>query len=61
MCAMPRKVAFDLGMPFYVRDYTGKFEEEVVDYFTAEYLAGPHTPIPAQFATIKLNLHYWLN
>ncbi len=40
-----RKVAEHLGIPYYVLDFKQKFKEEVVDYFTSEYLAG-RTPNP---------------
>lgn len=40
-----RLVAHKLGIPFYVLDYQDDFKENVVDYFTREYLRGM-TPNP---------------
>jgi len=40
-----RQVAHTLGIPFYVLDYQDDFQENVVDYFTREYLRG-RTPNP---------------
>ncbi|HEY94344.1 MAG TPA: tRNA 2-thiouridine(34) synthase MnmA [Dehalococcoidia bacterium] len=40
-----RKVADTLGIPFHVIDVTKEFREKVLNYFTAEYLAG-RTPNP---------------
>jgi tRNA-uridine 2-sulfurtransferase len=40
-----RQVAVKLGIPFYVLDYQDDFKENVVDYFTREYLRG-RTPNP---------------
>lgn len=40
-----RMVAHKLGIPFYVFDYQDDFKENVVDYFTDEYLKG-RTPNP---------------
>lgn len=40
-----RMVAHKLGIPFYVFDYQEEFKENVVDYFTDEYLKG-RTPNP---------------
>lgn len=40
-----RSVAHKLGIPFYVFDYQEDFKENVVDYFTEEYLRG-RTPNP---------------
>lgn len=40
-----RLVAHRLGIPFYVLDYQDDFQENVVDYFTREYLRG-RTPNP---------------
>jgi tRNA-uridine 2-sulfurtransferase len=43
--AVARMVAHKLGIPFYVLDYQDDFQENVVDYFTREYLWG-RTPNP---------------
>ncbi|NBX15997.1 MAG: tRNA 2-thiouridine(34) synthase MnmA [Proteobacteria bacterium] len=40
-----REVAQKLEIPFYVMDYQDDFQENVVDYFTSEYLRG-RTPNP---------------
>lgn len=40
-----RQVARSLGIPHYVLDFREEFKAHVVDYFTAEYLAG-RTPNP---------------
>ena len=40
-----RMVAHKLNIPFYVLDYQDDFKENVVDYFTQEYLRG-RTPNP---------------
>jgi len=40
-----RRVADQLGIPFYVWDLAARFEEDVVEDFVAEYAAG-HTPNP---------------
>jgi tRNA-specific 2-thiouridylase len=40
-----RRVADELGIPFYVWDLAGRFREDVVDDFVAEYAAG-RTPNP---------------
>src|SRR5689334_23783591 len=40
-----RRVADELGIPFYVWDLADRFTEDVVDDFVAEYAAG-RTPNP---------------
>lgn len=40
-----RRVAQDLGIPYYVMNFKNEFRKNVIDYFTAEYLKG-HTPNP---------------
>ena len=40
-----RRVAAQLGVPYYVLDYVDEFRSEVVDRFGAEYMAG-RTPNP---------------
>ena len=40
-----RRVAAQLGIPYYVMNFKADFKKSVIDYFTAEYLAG-RTPNP---------------
>jgi tRNA-specific 2-thiouridylase len=40
-----RRVAEQLGIPYYVVNFEDQFERQVVEPFVSEYLAG-HTPIP---------------
>jgi len=40
-----RRVASDLGIPYYVMNFQKEFKSQVIDYFTAEYLKG-RTPNP---------------
>jgi len=40
-----RKVAYKLGIPFYVLNFRELFEEKVINYFTDEYMRG-RTPNP---------------
>ncbi|PJI09802.1 MULTISPECIES: tRNA 2-thiouridine(34) synthase MnmA [Clostridium] len=40
-----RRVAYRIGIPFYVINFTDIFKEKVIDYFIDEYLKG-HTPNP---------------
>lgn len=40
-----RRVAQNLGIPYYVMNFKNEFRENVMDYFIAEYLAG-RTPNP---------------
>lgn len=40
-----RRVAAQIGIPYYVLDFQDEFRKSVIDYFTAEYLAG-RTPNP---------------
>jgi tRNA-uridine 2-sulfurtransferase len=48
-----RRVAHKVGIPFYVLNLEKEFREEVVDYFTSEYLKG-RTPIPCTLCNQKL-------
>ena len=48
-----RKVAETLGFPHFVLDFTEKFDEDVVQYFIAEYLAG-RTPNPCVVCNRKI-------
>lgn len=40
-----RRVAMDLGIPYYVMNFKNEFRTQVMDYFAAEYMAG-RTPNP---------------
>ena len=40
-----RRVAWTLGIPYYVMNFRREFKESVMDYFVAEYLHG-RTPNP---------------
>lgn len=40
-----RRVAQDLGIPYYVMNFKNEFQKQVIDYFAAEYLHG-RTPNP---------------
>jgi tRNA-specific 2-thiouridylase len=48
-----RAVAGDLGMPYYVVDFSAEFKQEVIDYFCAEYLRGM-TPNPCVLCNEKI-------
>lgn len=54
-----RAVAESLKIPYYVFDYSRQFKEKVIDYFTAEYLAG-RTPNPCAICNeaIKFGVLY---
>lgn len=40
-----RRVAHDLGIPYYVMNFKAEFKDKVMDYFASEYLCG-RTPNP---------------
>ena len=40
-----RRVASDIGIPYYVMNFRDEFKKNVIDYFVDEYLQG-HTPNP---------------
>ena len=48
-----RAVAGDLGIPYYVFDMSKEFKEEVIDYFSKEYLKGL-TPNPCVVCNEKI-------
>lgn len=48
-----RRVATQLGIPFYGVNYEDIFREQIIDYFVAEYLAG-RTPSPCMVCNRKL-------
>ncbi len=48
-----RAVAEDLGMPYYVVDFSKDFKRHVIDYFCAEYLKGS-TPNPCVVCNEKI-------
>ncbi|MBO0849849.1 MAG: tRNA 2-thiouridine(34) synthase MnmA [Pseudonocardia sp.] len=48
-----RRAADVLGIPFYVWDFAGRFAEEVVDRFVADYAAG-RTPNPCLLCNEKI-------
>lgn len=48
-----RAVAEDLGIPYYVVDFSHEFKKEVIDYFCEEYLKG-HTPNPCVVCNEKI-------
>ncbi len=55
-----RMVAHKLGIPFYVFDYQDDFKENVVDYFTEEYLKG-RTPNPCVACNTFLKFDHLLD
>ena len=55
-----RLVAHKLGIPFYVFDYQDDFKENVVDYFTDEYLKG-RTPNPCVACNTFLKFDHLLD
>lgn len=48
-----RAVAGDLGIPYYVFDFSGEFKAKVIDYFCREYLKG-YTPNPCVICNEKI-------
>ena len=52
-----RRVADQLGIPFYVVNSKAQFREQVVDKFVAEYLAG-RTPNPCALCNDKVKFDY---
>jgi len=54
-----RAVAEDLGIPYYVVDFSEEFRKEVIDYFCKEYLKG-HTPNPCVVCNEKIKFGHLL-
>lgn len=48
-----RAVADDLGIPYYVVDFSAEFKQEVIDYFCSEYFRGM-TPNPCVLCNEKI-------
>ncbi|MFA6142694.1 MAG: tRNA 2-thiouridine(34) synthase MnmA [Candidatus Omnitrophota bacterium] len=48
-----RAVAADLGIPYYVVDFSEEFKKNVIDYFCSEYIKG-HTPNPCVVCNEKI-------
>ncbi|MFH1189563.1 MAG: tRNA 2-thiouridine(34) synthase MnmA [Candidatus Omnitrophota bacterium] len=48
-----RAVSEDLGIPYYVVDFSGDFKKHVIDYFCSEYLKGL-TPNPCVICNQKI-------
>jgi tRNA-specific 2-thiouridylase len=48
-----RAVAVDLGIPYYVFDFSEEFKAKVIDYFCEEYLKG-YTPNPCVICNEKI-------
>ena len=55
-----RRVATQLGIPFYAVNYEELFREKIVDYFAEEYLAG-RTPSPCVICNRDLKFGKLLN
>ncbi|MBN2452888.1 MAG: tRNA 2-thiouridine(34) synthase MnmA [Candidatus Omnitrophica bacterium] len=55
-----RAVAEDLGIPYYVVDFSREFKEEVIDYFCSEYLRGM-TPNPCIICNMKIKFGHLLD
>ncbi len=51
--SLARKVASQLGIPYYVLNFKKEFEKHVIQYFTREYLSG-RTPNPCILCNQKI-------
>ena len=54
-----RRVAHDLGIPYYVINLEGLFEEKVVRPFVQAYLAG-ETPIPCSLCNTEIKFEHFI-
>lgn len=54
-----RRIALQLGVPFYVFSFREEFEREIIDYFCEEYQAG-RTPNPCILCNEKLKFGSFL-
>jgi tRNA-uridine 2-sulfurtransferase len=54
-----RRVADDLGIPFYTINLEREFKKDVIDYFAREYSDG-RTPNPCIVCNTRLKFHYLL-
>ncbi len=55
-----RRIALQLGIPFFVFSFKEEFEKEIIDYFCKEYLEGK-TPNPCILCNEKLKFGAFLN
>ncbi|MDI6782567.1 MAG: 7-cyano-7-deazaguanine synthase, partial [bacterium] len=54
-----RRVAAQLGIPFYVMNYEKEFKQQVIDYFCKEYVIG-RTPNPCILCNQELKFNFLL-
>jgi tRNA-specific 2-thiouridylase len=54
-----RRVAVQLGIPFYVMNYEKEFKQQVIDYFCKEYISG-RTPNPCILCNQELKFNFLL-
>ena len=55
-----RRVADEVGIPFYILNMEKEFKEEVVDYFVSEYLKA-RTPIPCTLCNQRLKFDHLIS